>query len=64
MDKKKPKCCYCGKEIQGYVEKSKLNPNIKLCNTCYYIEMFSIAMSKNIKETEENVKNDYKSNSI
>lgn len=52
MNKKKVKCSYCDREIKGYVETSKLNPNIKLCSTCYYIEMFSIEMSRSIKETE------------
>ena len=48
----KNKCCYCDKEITGLVETSRLDKNIKLCTNCYYIEMFSIAMSKNIKESE------------
>ena len=45
----KPKCSYCNNKISGYVETSKLNPNIKLCSSCYYSEMLSIAMSKIIK---------------
>ena len=28
------KCKYCNKEITGYVETSKLNPKIKLCQNC------------------------------
>ena len=48
------KCKYCNKEITGYVETSKLNPKIKLCENCYYAEMMTIAMAKIIKETENN----------
>ena len=40
------KCKYCNKEITGYVETSKLNPKIKLCQNCYYAETFCITMSK------------------
>lgn len=47
------KCKYCNKEIKGYIGTSRLNPNIKLCRNCYYVEMMSVAMSKIIKETEQ-----------
>ncbi len=48
----KPKCKYCNKEIKGYVETSRLDPSIKLCSNCYYGEMFEIAMTKIITESE------------
>ena len=47
----KNKCSYCNKEITGFVNKSMINKEL-LCNNCYYGEMFSIAMSKNIQESE------------
>lgn len=50
------KCKYCNKEIIGYVETSKLDPRIKLCTNCHYIELFEITIAKIIKETEENKK--------
>ena len=50
------KCKYCNKEITGYVENSKLDPRIKICTNCHYIELFEIAIAKIIKETEENKK--------
>ena len=53
MSENKPKCSYCDREIKGYVETSKLNPNIKLCSNCYYIERFSMTMSKIVAECEE-----------
>ena len=28
---------YCNKEINGYVETSRLDPKIKLCSNCYYM---------------------------
>ena len=46
------KCKYCNKEITGYVENSKLDPRIKLCTNCHYIELFEITLAKIIKETE------------
>ena len=49
----KNKCSYCDKEITEFVETSRLNKNIKLCTNCYYGEMFSIVMSKIIKESED-----------
>ena len=45
-----PKCAYCKKEIQGYVEKSRLDKNMTLCRSCYIGEMATIAMAKIIKE--------------
>ena len=48
-------CSYCNKTIDGFVNKSRLN-NVSLCNSCYYGEMFSIAMSKIIKESEDSKK--------
>lgn len=53
MEKEKSICSYCNKPIKGYVEKSRLDPRIKLCRNCYYIEMFEIAMSKIITESEK-----------
>lgn len=52
MKNTKLKCNYCNQPIRGYVETSKLNSKIKLCSTCYYIEMFELAMAKIIKESE------------
>ena len=49
------RCSYCNKIIDGFVNKSRLN-NKLLCNNCYYGEMFSIAMSKIIKESEDSKK--------
>lgn len=53
MEEEKRKCKYCNKEITGYIETSRLDPRIKLCRNCYYIEMFEIAMSKIITESEK-----------
>ena len=44
------KCAYCKKEIQAYVEKSRLDKNITLCRSCYIGEMATIAMVRIIKE--------------
>lgn len=49
------RCSYCNKIIDGSVNKSRLN-NQPLCNNCYYGEMFSIAMSKIIKKSEDSRK--------
>lgn len=46
------KCKYCNKEIIGYVETSKLDPRIKLCTNCHYIELFEITIAKIINEME------------
>ena len=53
MDEKQ-KCKYCNKEINGYVEISRLDPRIKLCSNCYYMEMFEIAITKIVSESEKN----------
>lgn len=53
MKEERPKCKYCNQEIKGYIESSRLDPKIKLCSNCYYIEMFEIAMSKIITESEK-----------
>lgn len=50
----KQKCKYCNKEINGYVETSRLDQRIKLCSNCYYMEMFEIAITKIISESEKN----------
>ena len=52
MKNTKLKCNYCNQPIKGYVETSKQNSKIKLCSTCYCIEMFELAMAKIIKESE------------
>ena len=46
------KCKYCNKEITWYIETSKLDPRIKLCTNCHYIELFEITIAKIINEME------------
>ena len=48
------KCKYCNKEIIGYIETSKLDPRIKLCTNCHYIELFEITIAKIIKKKKKN----------
>lgn len=49
------RCSYCNKIIDGFINKSRLN-NAPLCDNCYYGEMFSITMSKIIKESDDSSK--------
>lgn len=53
MEKENQTCSCCGNDLTGYVRKSKLDPNKKLCFFCYCIERTTMMMAEIVKESED-----------